>query len=123
MPLPSVRVLFKKAYTEWTEDEIVTLWDLFHDNVPIDKMCKQLERFPDEVALKLVEPETEGFVDGTPITFEEIPGFESAEHLQMIRLQTEAMVYPIFQLRKQFAERREIVREMVRQVVKQIGKR
>jgi hypothetical protein len=121
MPLQPLHIAFKKAYTEWTEDEIVALWDLFHDNIPIDQMCKQLERFPDEIALKLVEPETEGFIDGEPITFEQIPGFESTEHLQMIRFQTEAMVYPLFQLRKQFAERREMVQEITRQVVKKLG--
>jgi hypothetical protein len=39
----------------------------------------------------------------------------------MIRFQEEAMIYPIFQLRKQFAERREMVQEIVRQVVKKLG--
>ncbi len=122
MPLQPLHIAFKKAYTEWTEDEIMALWDLFNDNVPIHKMCKQLERFPDEIALKLVEPETEGFVDGEPVKFEEIPGFENTEHLAMIRIQREALDYPLFQLRKQFAERRELVQEITRQVIKEIKK-
>jgi len=118
MPLQPLHTAFKKAYTEWTEDEIIALWDLFHDNVPIHKMCNQLERFPDEIALKLVEPETEGFIDGEPTTFEQIPGFESTEHLQMVRIQKEALDYPLFQLRKQVAEQREWVQQVVREINK-----
>jgi hypothetical protein len=123
MPLQTLHEMFKNAYTEWSEDEIQALWDLYTDNVPIHQMCKELKRFPDEIAFKLVEPETEGFVSNTePVVFEQIPGFESKEHLQMIRFQKEAMEYPLFQLRKQFQERQEWIKEVAREITKEIKK-
>ena len=119
MPLQPLHEMFKNAYTEWTEDEIQALWDLYVDNVPIHKMCKELKRFPDEIAFKLVEPETEGFVSNTePVVFEQIPGIESMEHLQMIHIQNQAMDHPIFQLRKQFQERQEWIKEITREMTK-----
>jgi hypothetical protein len=122
MPLQPIHTCFRKAYTEWTDDDIETLWNLYTDNIPIHSMCKELKRFPDEIAFKLVEPETEGFVNNTiPVTFDQIPGFESTEHLQMIQIQKEALdYYPLFQLRKQFSERRELVKEVTREVTREV---
>jgi hypothetical protein len=124
MPLQPIHTFFQKAYTEWTDDDIETLWDLYTDNTPIHSICKELKRFPDEIAFKLVEPETEGFVNNTtPVTFDQIPGFESTEHLALIRIQKEALDYPLFQLRKQFFERRELVKEVTREVVRALQRK
>jgi hypothetical protein len=112
--LKNLHDMFENAYTEWTDNQIRVLWELFEDNTEIFYMCLYLRRFPDEIALKLIDPDTAK----TPICFKQIPGFENDRHLRYFQYQKEAMNYPSFQLRKQIQERQELIKEITRALQK-----
>jgi hypothetical protein len=112
--LEHLHYMFENAYTEWTENQIRVLWELFEWNTKIEMMCIVLGRFPDEIALKLIDPDTAK----APVCIKQIPGFEDDGHLRFCQLQKEAMNYPSFQLRKQIQERQELIKEITKALQK-----
>jgi hypothetical protein len=74
------------------------LWALFEEKTPIVKLCQELRRFPDEVILHLVEEENVPMLD--------IPGFGEPLHLELERLQAQALKHPFFRLHKELEQRR-----------------
>lgn len=90
--------------TEWTDEQEEKLWDLYESKATIKTICDELERFPDDILLKLMEEDD--------VTEEELHENESLEfcgswHMILVKAQQKAFIDdPIFNLREQLRRRK-----------------
>lgn len=85
---------FQKTYAQWTIQEKEWLWEKHSRGTPIHVICKELNRYPDDVIVYMCTH--------SHLRPDDIPGFGSPCHLALWREQQEAFqTNPLFELRKE----------------------
>jgi len=85
-------ISYDTTYLPWTHAEDEWLWAEYAKGTHLDKLCRSLDRFADDVILRLT-------VD-TAVDFEQIEGFGGPTHLALDAVQEKALRdRPLFRLR------------------------
>ena len=85
---------FQNTYAQWTRQEDEWLWEQHSKGMPIHQICKELDRYPDDVIVYMCTH--------SHLRPDDIPGFGGPCHLALWKEQQEAFqTNPLFELRKE----------------------
>lgn len=85
---------FLNTYSQWSRQEDQWLWEKHSRGMPIHQICKQLDRYPDDVIVYMCTH--------SHLRPDDIQGFGGSCHLALWKEQQEAFqTNPLFNLRKE----------------------